>query len=297
MLRRMRRRDVLRAARAALGAAAIASPALAQLGTAMPSFDRTPDKPQSFGYKVLWFAVRASDPASVLDALEFGPGTQANWASGLSAAYDYGTEWAFVSPPVDGWVFVVGGSLPQPFALNPPLFKGQHEIGRRFDVLLSRLMKKFDDVQYFGTHRVVSLGAWARALNGKPVRIFAFACGGTAECQVYANVGDQTSEEAQLKFANLTGLSPSDARDRILKISQEEDAEEMALVARGLSPPEARARVRKNSRAYPDEQEVFDLAALWSIDPTKLSVQDHPPGLGLATPLPKNMSQRVEIDR
>jgi len=178
MLRRMRRRDVLRAARAALGAAAIASPALAQLGTAMPSFDRTPDKPQSFGYKVLWFAVRASDPASVLDALEFGPGTQANWASGLSAAYDYGTEWAFVSPPVDGWVFVVGGSLPQPFALNPPLFKVQHEIGRRFDVLLSRLMKKFDDVQYFGTHRVVSLGAWARALNGKPVRIFAFAAAG-----------------------------------------------------------------------------------------------------------------------
>lgn len=297
----MRRRDFLRAARAALGAAAIASPALAQLGTAMPSFDRTPDKPQSFGYKVLWFAVRASDPASVLDALEFGPGTQANWASGLSAAYpytrNYATDWVFVSPPVDGWVFVVGGTLPQPFALNAPLPKTYHEIGRRFDVLLSRLMKKFDDVQYFGTHRVVSLAAWARALQGKPVRIFASAETFT-DCDVCANVGDQTPEEAKLKFPDLNGLSPCDATHRISKITEELEAEERALFARGLSPADVKARIRQNGRLpFAGESEVFDLAALWSIDPTKLSDQDHRPGLGLVAPLPKDLSQRVEIDR
>jgi hypothetical protein len=38
----------------------------------MPSFEQVPDMPQSFGYKVLWFAVRASEPVSVLSALEFG---------------------------------------------------------------------------------------------------------------------------------------------------------------------------------------------------------------------------------
>jgi len=52
----MRRRDFLQAARGALGTAAIASPALAQLGAAMPPFDQTPDKPRSFGYKNLRLA-------------------------------------------------------------------------------------------------------------------------------------------------------------------------------------------------------------------------------------------------
>jgi len=291
----MERRDFLRAARAALGAAAIASPALAQLGAVMPSFDRTPDKPQSFGYKILWFAVRASDPASVLDALECGPGTQANWAAGLSAAYDYRTNYAnklvFVSPPVDGWVFVIGGTLPQPFALNAPLPKAHHDIGRKFDVLFSRLMKKFDDVQYFGSHRIVSLAAWARALKGKPARIFAFASTFT-DSDVCANVGDQTPEEAKLKFPNLTGLSPIDATHRISKVTQELEAELRALLARGVSPADAKARVRQKGRLlFPGEEEVFDLAGLWSIDPTKLSEQDHPPGLGLAAPLPENVSQ------
>jgi hypothetical protein len=163
--------------------------------------------------------------------------------------------------------------LPYPVAIEPHL-----EIGRKFDVLFSRLMRRFDDVQFFGSYRVVGFAAWARAVKGKPSRLFAYADG-----EVLANAGDQTTEEAKLRFANLTGLSPSGARDRIFKIAEEQEAEESALVASGLSPREARARARQDRRdAIPDEQDVVDLAALWSIDPTQLSNQDHPPGLGLA---------------
>jgi hypothetical protein len=55
-------------------------------GEAMPSFDQTPDKPAPFGFKISWFAVKATDPAAVLDALEFKEAMPANWASGLAAA-------------------------------------------------------------------------------------------------------------------------------------------------------------------------------------------------------------------
>jgi hypothetical protein len=34
----------------------------------MPSFDQTPDMPEEFGFKMSWFAVKASDTASVLEA-------------------------------------------------------------------------------------------------------------------------------------------------------------------------------------------------------------------------------------
>ena len=91
----------------------------------MTSFEQTPDKPQSFGYKVSWFAVKTADPASVLAALQCGEGTPANWASGLRAAGALaraGSDaWVFVSPPVSGWVLIVGFWLPHPATVEPEL--------------------------------------------------------------------------------------------------------------------------------------------------------------------------------
>jgi hypothetical protein len=188
-----------------------------------------------------------------------------------------------VSPPVGAWVLAVSVSLPYPTAEN------HHDIGKKFDVLFSRLMKRFDDVQFYGSHRVVDFVAWARALNGKPLRIFAYAGGGDG---VLANVGEQTLEEAKLGLANLTGLSPSDAEDEIFRIAEEQSAEADALVASGLSRREALARIRQNSRkAYPGEIDVVELAALWSIDPMQLSERDYPLGLGLVARLPENIRQ------
>lgn len=107
-----------------------------------------------------------------------------------------------------------------------------------------------------------------------------------------ANVGEQTPEEAKLGFANLGGLSLSDALDEMFRLADEQHSEQEALVASGLPRREARARVLQNRRdAIPDETDVVDLAAWWSIDPSRLSDQDHPVGLGLAARLPKNFAQ------
>jgi hypothetical protein len=157
----------------------------------------------------------------------------------------------------------------------PVAIEAHHDIGRKFDVLSSRLMRQFGDVQFFGSHRVAGLVTWARALGGKPTRIFGFADG-----DVLANDGDQTAEEAQLGFANLSGLTPGDASDRIFALADERDADERGLIARGICRD-----------PIPDETDVADLAALWSVDPTRLSDQDHPPGLGLAVQLPSDLMQ------
>jgi hypothetical protein len=249
----------------------------------MRSLDQTPDKPKSFGHKVSWFAVKVSDPARVLDALEFERGTPANWASGFAAAVRFPTalesDWVFVAPPISGWVLVVGSGLPYPG-------ERVHEIGRKFDVLFSRLMMRFADVQFFGSHRVSSFVAWARAQDGEPKRVFAYADSG-----VLANVGEQTPEEAKLKFANLNDLSPSAATDRMVEIWDQQEAEADALVAQGLSLREAWARVEQGGGSFPDERDVVELAALWSIDPRQLSNQDYPLELGLAARLPKILIQ------
>jgi hypothetical protein len=103
------------------------------------------------------------------------------------------------------------------------------------------------------------------------------------------NFGDQTPEEAKLGFPDLSGLSLPDADDKIFAVAEEQSVEEDRLVATGLSWEEAQAKIGRS--ALPDEDDVVQLAALWSIDPTQLSEQDHPPGVGLAVRLPEDMRQ------
>lgn len=225
-----------------------------------PHFDQTPDKPEAFGYKVNWFAVRTTDSLSVLNALGVRAGVPANWETGMAAAYggSYSPNkkrWLFVSPPVKGWVFIVGSSLPYPVMHTPDRHNG---IGQKFDNVFSRLSSHFSEVQFFGSYRVVGFVAWARAQNGRTLRVFAFGDG-----DVYANVGDQTLEEASLGFPNLNGLSTRDATERLF----------------GLE------------KALPDEADVLKLAALWSLDPGQFPGDDAQPGLGVAIELPKNLGQ------
>ena len=96
--------------------------------------------------------------------------------------------------------------------------------GVLLDRLCADLGKEFSDVQFFGTHRVVDYHAWARVLNGKLVRHYAF-------------VGDRA--ETVCDFGKLT-----------------DDERKLGLVFDG--------------KKFPAEQDVMNLAAAWSIDPSTL---------------------------
>jgi hypothetical protein len=150
-------------------------------------------------------------------------------------------------------------------------------------------MTRFDDVQFFGSHRVVDFTTWARAMSGTPIRMFGYAGGGG---DVLANFGDQTPEEAQLRFTDLSGLSPTNANNRMFELAEQQDQEEYRLRKSGLSEQEARKKMRETTRSpFPHETDVTDLAGLWSVDPSRLDEQDHPPGLGLVVRLPRDLSQ------
>lgn len=265
-----------------LGTAALAS------GADAPLLDPTPDRPEPFGYKVSWFAVQAHDSKLVVEALGLGGGTTANWSSGIKAAYRQPTgaerPRAFVSPPIGGWVFVVGSSLPYPDAgssVEASKFKNP------FYELLSRLSSRFHDVQFFGSYRVVGLTAWARAVKGNVQRVFAYADG-----EVYVNVGEQSSEERQLNFANLSGLTPAQATERIFDIAQQQEAEEDELASKGLPPTETLAHSQQSTRnPIPDEECVLELATLWSINPNEFPLE-WSLGNGVVISLPKEFAQQ-----
>jgi hypothetical protein len=149
--------------------------------------DTTPDKPVNFGYKMAWLAIRTVDSQAVIDALDIENVQPANWRTGFIAAYN---GHAFISPPVNGWVFVFSYKLPEPGE------RSEHE----WSSLLVRLSQKLGEVQYFGTHRVVEYHAWAQFVNGEEIRTYAYL--GESD-ETLANRGEITSGERELAYPYL----------------------------------------------------------------------------------------------
>jgi hypothetical protein len=149
-------------------------------------FEQKPDHPAGFGYRMAWLAVRTRDTEAVLDELGLIGAERCNWRSGIGSVYDteLGDDRIFVSPPVNGWTFVVGLALP-------------HPVGRVFAdkcmPLLMRLGKRFVEVQYFFAYPPIDVFAWARLLEGRVVRAFAITDSG-----VVWNKGRSTKEERAL---------------------------------------------------------------------------------------------------
>ena len=159
-------------------------------------FGHEPDRPAGFGYRMTWLAVRTRDTAAVIEALRLTSPEVANWATGLGSAYDrdIGEAHVFVTPPVNGWTFVVGLPLPAP-------------VSRRFmdksTPLLIELGKTFVEVQYFSSMPSIDYFAWARMIDGRVVRAFAIGDEG-----VIWNKGRPTKEEKAmgLKLFEFRGL-------------------------------------------------------------------------------------------
>lgn len=159
-------------------------------------YPATADAPTPFGYRMAWLAIRTRDTTAVMDALGLGAGQPCNWNTGIGTVYHpvLGERHVFVSPPVNGWTFVVGLPLPQP-------------MGRSFAdkamPLLVELGSRFVEVQYFAAYPPVDFFAWARIVDGRFVRAFAIGDDG-----IIWSRGKTTREERALglKLFELRGV-------------------------------------------------------------------------------------------
>lgn len=190
-------------------------------------FDTEPDRPQAFGYQMSWLAIRTRDSARVVDVLGLREPEAANWQTGIGAVYDrrIGDRTVFVSPPVNGWTFVVGLALPQP-------------MGRGFidkcTPLLMKLGGEFIEAQYFLSYPPMDFHAWARVVDGRLVRAFAIGDEG-----IVWNKGKPTKEEKTLglKLFELRGVKgrKGDAGGELILYPTEEHV--MRLASRWSMDP------------------------------------------------------------
>lgn len=200
-------------------------------------FDVDPDAPKPFGYKMAWLAIHTADTAQVAGVLGLAEGARSNWNSGIGTVYDdeLGPSYLFLSPPIEGWTFVIGLSLP-------------HPVGSAFvdklTPLLLRLGQVFDDVQYYFTYPLIDFYAWVRVRQGKLLRGFAIGDEG-----VIWNKGRITPEERALglRLFELRGVREREGdaggelvlyptEDQVLQIARSWGLDPMLLARKQVQP-------------------------------------------------------------
>ncbi len=172
-------------------------------------FDHTPDRPSPFGYQMAWLAVRSVDTLEVQKVLGITNCEPSNWNTGIGTIYheELGAGRVFVSPPIEGWTFVVGLSLPQPLG---PAFAD------KCTPLMLDLGATFPEVQYFLCDSDIEIFAWARVQDGKLKRAFAIGDDG-----FLWNKGKVSREELELGLKILT--APRQRRKNQLQIFEADD--------------------------------------------------------------------------
>jgi hypothetical protein len=186
-----------------------------------------PTPPEPFGYKQGWLAVRAEDSSTVAAALPFRLIRRAGWKEGVVAADKPLAGEIFVTPPVNGWVLVVG--------VWASSWNGQEDEAE-LERQVAALSVRFGEAQFFGTQRVVEYHQWILAKEGQIQRCFGYV--GDKDESI-CNRGPLTGAEKEFDFAEI------------------------------------------NKSWFPDEQDVMKVAADWSLDPTQLSANSGPSGMGV----------------
>ena len=168
-------------------------------------FDDKPSVPEPFGYKTGWIVVRSTDTNAVASALPIHSRNAANWHTGIDAAYNGGS--VFVSPPVGGWVCIIGK-----WAAGT----GERSSVQAVTKIVADLSSRFDEAQGYATHRVVEYHHWIIAKHGQVVRGFAYL-GESGE--VLSNLGKVTEAEKRLRFGTQPPAQWSPSEEDVMALA------------------------------------------------------------------------------
>ena len=202
----------------------------------LPDIDDTPDRPVRFGWKIYWLAVPADDTDAVVSALQASDrrfaDSEARRCNWRSALDRIFAN--FHNPEVFVTPPVDGWVL----LVN---WEPSDETVDDYRSTLEGLSSEFGEAYAFGSHRGVGLSMYAAARDGELLR-----CVYQADGTQYIDVGETLREEEELGFLTMDEV--------VERTSGEIDDHEADAIWQRL----------------PGEQEVVDLAAELSLDPTSL---------------------------
>jgi hypothetical protein len=108
-----------------------------------------------------WIAVRSSNTTHLRTLLGLDSESFTPWSEALNRSNE---RRLFLSPPVQGWTLIIGGSLPDP----------SEDVDRCFRLLVS-LSREIGEVQFFAADRVFNHHSWAKLKEGRVLRAYAWS--------------------------------------------------------------------------------------------------------------------------
>jgi hypothetical protein len=127
-----------------------------------------------------WLAIRGGNAHLIQSVLGLRNPRPCSWEEGLHRALDHKL---FISPPVNGWILVMGSDLPDP----------GEDVDECFH-FLTRLSRQLGEVQFFSMNRLFSHHAWVSLQQGKVLRGYAW------NGQTVWNQGIPTEAEIALRL-------------------------------------------------------------------------------------------------
>ena len=155
--------------------------ALAKKGTGGPDGEagvRSVTYQPLFDSPSRWIAIRSGNPVAAQTVLGLHNAKPCSWGEGLNMLTDHTL---FISPPIDGWLLVVGHGLPDP----------SDDVDECYRFIL-RLSRELGHVQFFSINRAVDHHAWVKAEGNRVIRAYAWAG------ETLWNQGRMTSAEAEV---------------------------------------------------------------------------------------------------
>jgi hypothetical protein len=125
-----------------------------------------------------WIAVKCANIQKVQTALGLNNPRLCPLSEGFSRLQE---RKLFLSPPIKGWILIVGNSLPD----------AADDVDRLFRFLM-RIANDLGSIQYFSANRVLNHHAWVRIENNRVYRAYAWAG------ETLWNQGDRTAAEREL---------------------------------------------------------------------------------------------------
>jgi hypothetical protein len=127
-----------------------------------------------------WIAVKCANIQKVQAALGLNNPRLCPLSEGFSKLNE---RKLFLSPPIKGWILIVGHSLPDVAEDADKVFR-----------FLMRIANELGSIQYFSANRVVNHHAWVRIENNRVYRAYAWAG------ETLWNQGDRTAAERELEM-------------------------------------------------------------------------------------------------
>lgn len=159
-----------------------------------------------------WIAIRSRNVGAVQEALGLHNPVSCTWTEGMVTATD---RRLFISPPVNGWILVVGPRLPDPSEDVDACFRFLH-----------RLSRVLGEIQFFSVNRVLGHHAWARLDDGEAFRGYAWAG------ETLWNHGPRTRAERKVGLRCFDYLeSESEPRFEVLEQARSNSERVMMLAA------------------------------------------------------------------